>query len=175
MHSERTSVSLCHNWRKNASRPYRGIRRLGGHKRSTGFDHTHRNSQGLYSSLFIAAIINNCESRGIIAEVSAKKICGEEETWSDQSLPIFKENWNGIISQYRPFATAVQASDPRVDDAVERAYEAAMAVVEPYFRPNRTAAEPYSSVGISERRAIVRASYRLRNALGNAMEVLRLA
>jgi len=111
----------------------------------------------------------------LATEVSAKKICGEEETWSDQSLPIFKENWNGIISQYRPFATAVQASDPTVDDAVERAYEAAMAVVEPYFRPNRTAAEPYSSVGIPERRAIVRASYRLRNALGNAMEVLRLA
>jgi len=33
-------VSLYHNLRKNASRSYRVIRRLGGHIRSTGFDHT---------------------------------------------------------------------------------------------------------------------------------------
>ena len=112
---------------------------------------------------------------GLATEVSAKKICSEEEAWSDQSLLIFKENWNGIFSQFEPFTTAVNRSNPRTAAAVRLAYEAAMTVVAPYFRTDRTAAEPYSSVGIAGRREIVRASYRLRNALINAMEVLGLA
>ena len=112
---------------------------------------------------------------GLATEVSSKKICSEEEAWSDQSLLIFKENWNGIFSQFEPFTAAVNQLDNRAAPAVRRAYEAAIAVVEPYFVPDRTAATPYSSLGVPERREIVRASYRLRNTLLNAMEVLGLA
>ncbi len=43
----------------------------------------------------------------LATEVAAKKISSEEETWSDQSLLIFKENWNGIYSQYKPFIPVV--------------------------------------------------------------------
>lgn len=112
---------------------------------------------------------------GLANEVPSKKISSEEETFSDQSLLIFKHNWMGIYSQFEPFAREVGNRDERAAAEVEEAYEAARALVEPYFSSGSPAAEPYSSVGIVERRRMVQASYRLRDALAKASEVLELA
>ncbi len=114
---------------------------------------------------------------GMIAlanEVGAKKISSEEETWSDQSILIFRENWQGIYSQYRPFAVAIAKSNPRVNDLVESAYKSAMATIEPFVVPNQAITTPYSQVGMADRGKIVRATNRLRDALREARAVLRV-
>lgn len=41
---------------------------------------------------------------GVMAEVAAKKISSEEETFSDFSLMIFHNNWLGGYAQIAPFA-----------------------------------------------------------------------
>merc|ERR1711924_254013 len=40
---------------------------------------------------------------GLAGEIVKKKIASEEETWSGQSLLIFDSNWDGILSQAKPF------------------------------------------------------------------------
>ncbi len=114
---------------------------------------------------------------GMIAlanEVGAKKISSEEETWSDQSILIFRANWDGIYSQYRPFAPAIAKANPRINDMVESAYKSAMATIEPFVVPNQAITTPYSQVGMADRGKIVRASNRLRDALREARAVLRV-
>jgi iron uptake system component EfeO len=114
---------------------------------------------------------------GLIAlstEVAAKKISSEEETWSNQSLLIFRHNWRGIYSQYQPFAMVVKQRDAAAAEAVELAYNRAMAIVEPHFRPGNPAGTPYNQILTPERRAIGQASYQLRDALYRARDVLRL-
>jgi len=106
-------------------------------------------------------------------EVASKKISSEEETWSDQSLLIFFHNWRGIESQYTPFAAAVERSDEAAAVAAREAFATAMATLERY--PARDGVfPPYSSVPLAARGDIVRASYRLRDALARAAGVLRL-
>ena len=99
---------------------------------------------------------------GLAGEVAAKKICSEEEAWSDQSLLIFKNNYLGIFSQYLPFSSVVGGQEDR---AVKQAHRAALRVLEPYFTPGQTAAAPYSSLNNQERGRIVRVTYRYRRAL----------
>ena len=111
---------------------------------------------------------------GLATEVPAKKISSEEETYSDQSLVIFRYNWEGIYSQFKPFLGEVENRDTEAASGVTNAYEAAVATVEPFFSGS-VAAEPYSSVGISARGDIVRASQQFRDALIKASEVLGLA
>jgi iron uptake system component EfeO len=97
-------------------------------------------------------------------EIPAKKISSEEETWSDQSLLIFKHNWIGIYSQFKPFADTQgmnKASVKRVEDA----HHAAMATVMPHFTTGTSAATPYSRIPIKERRTMADASNRYRDAI----------
>lgn len=102
-------------------------------------------------------------------EIAAKKISSEEETYSDASLIIFRHNFRGIYSQFEPFAAEL---DDAAAGAVREAYEAAEGTLEPYFTGD--SASPYSQVGISTRRDLMRASYRLRGALLRAAERLGL-
>jgi len=101
-------------------------------------------------------------------EIPAKKISSEEETWSDQTLLIFRHNWVGIYSQYEPFAEAVERASPEVGVSVRKAYESAMATVEPHFRTGTAAGTPYSQIRTGERRAMADASLRLRDAIADA-------
>ncbi len=110
----------------------------------------------------------------LATEVAAKKTSSEEETWSDQSLLIFKENWKGIYSQFEAFTQEVAAKDSQASTAVKEAYEAAVAVVEPYFQSGQTAAKPYSFLNATQRGEITQASYRLRDTLVKAGEILQL-
>jgi len=104
-------------------------------------------------------------------EVAAKKISSEEETWSDQSLIIFKHNWIGVYSQFRPFR-AVLGESSRATKRVDEAHEQAMALVRPHFDGDGAAPTPYSRVGVAERRKIADASNRLRDALIEARGAL---
>ena len=97
-------------------------------------------------------------------EVAAKKVSSEEETWSDQSVLIFKHNWIGAQSQFAPFGAMHGADRPSVK-AVDVAFRAAQETVQPYFTTGVVAAAPYSSVPIKQRRAIADASNRYRDAI----------
>ena len=112
---------------------------------------------------------------GLATEVPAKKISSEEETWSDQSLLIFRENWKGIYSQLNPFLTRLQSIDPAVAADATFTYEAAMAVIEPYFIAGQVAAAPYSSLDAARRREIVTVAYRFRDAIIGVVESLEIA
>ncbi|NJK57999.1 MAG: EfeM/EfeO family lipoprotein [Pleurocapsa sp. SU_5_0] len=115
---------------------------------------------------------------GMIAlatEIPAKKISSEEETWSDQSLLIFQENWKGIYSQFEPFAAALESVDPAVFTEAKTAYEAAIATVAPYFTQGQVAAQPYSGLNATQRGKIVNAAYRFRDSLVNAQNKLGIA
>lgn len=112
--------------------------------------------------------------KGMLAlatEVPAKKISSEEETWSDQSLLIFKYNWIGIFSQYEPFARRLE---PAIAREVQTTYEACMDTVAPFFQAGQTGGAPYSSVSAAQRQKIVQASYQFRSALIKARESLGL-
>jgi len=114
---------------------------------------------------------------GMIAlanEVGAKKISSEEETWSDQSILIFRENWEGIYSQYRPFAPAVIRINPQLHAMVESAYKSAMATIAPFTIANQIPTTPYSQVGIADRAKIVKATNRLRDVLVEVRRALRV-
>ena len=111
---------------------------------------------------------------GLANEIPSKKVSSEEETYSDQSLLIFRHNWEGIYSQFKPFAGEVERRDARVVDEVEAAYGEARGFVEPYFSAGTVAAKPYSSVNMGERARIVKIGYRLRDALSKAAETLEL-
>ncbi len=107
----------------------------------------------------------------LATEVPAKKISGEEETWSDQSLLIFKHNWMGIHSQFEPYKSKLSAE---LVAEVESAYQQCLNTVKPFFNPGRIAAKPYSTLSTEQRRAIVTASYRYRDALAKAREALKI-
>lgn len=107
-------------------------------------------------------------------EIASKKISSEEETWSDQSMLIFKHNWIGIWSQYEPYAPVVVVNDPAVATEVESAYEQAMTLAEPAFAAGTVVGTPYSQIPVDTRGQIVAASYRLRNALLAARQTLGL-
>lgn len=108
----------------------------------------------------------------LATEVPAKKISSEEETWSGQSLLIYKHNWIGIYSQYKPFASLL---DKEIANRVDAAYQNCMKTIEPFFSENSVAATPYSQVSTEQRGEIVRASYQFRQALIEARDALGLS
>ena len=112
---------------------------------------------------------------GVATEVPAKKISSEEETWSDQSLLIFQENWKGIYSQIEPFMDAIAEADINTAEELKASYQAAMATVAPYFTEGQVAAQPYSSLNPSQRGEIVEVAYRFRDSIIDAKEKLNIA
>ncbi|MEM1047768.1 MAG: EfeM/EfeO family lipoprotein [Pseudomonadota bacterium] len=109
---------------------------------------------------------------GLAEEIGSKKISSEEETWSDQSMLIFRSNIIGIFSQYEPFAPQVAERDTNTDGTVREAYQAFRALLEPHEKGPGEALTPYSQVGIAERKAISDATYRFRDSLIAAADAL---
>ena len=105
-------------------------------------------------------------------EVAAKKVSSEEETWSDQSLVIFKHNWIGAYSQFKPFAPMVARSNEKRAADVQVAYEEAMELLKPHFKDGVVAGTPYSQISMKERRTMADASNRLRDSVAGAGGVL---
>ena len=113
---------------------------------------------------------------GMIAlatEVAAKKISSEEETWSDQSLLIFRHNWRGIARIFEPFSSAL-GSNSSSFAAYRTALTAGEELLAPYFKPGVVGASSYRAVGNDVRRQIGDTSNRLRDALVQARGDLRL-
>lgn len=111
----------------------------------------------------------------LATEVASKKISSEEETYSGQSLLIFKHNWGGIFRLFEPFSEEVEQRDEKSAIEVEEAYQGANALLAPYFSAGEAAAEPYGQVELAKRGEIVRASYHLSDTLSQAASVLGLA
>ena len=111
---------------------------------------------------------------GLAEEIGSKKVSSEEETWSDQTLLIFKYNIIGIYSQYQPFSESVAAGSAQTDAAVREAYEAFRAALEGYETGPGPAMTPYSRIRISERKVFSDATYRFRDALIAAAAQLNL-
>ena len=109
---------------------------------------------------------------GLAEEIGSRKVSSEEETWSDQSMLIFRSNIIGINSQYEPFAALVAKKSPDRDQAVKDSYKAFRAVLEPYEIGPGEALTPYSQVRIGERKAISDATYKYRDSLIAAAETL---
>lgn len=115
--------------------------------------------------------------KGMIAlanEIGAKKISGEEETWSDRSLLIFRYNLAGIHSQYEPFAPGLAAKKAALGEELAKAFAAAWATVDGLYGGELGGAA-YSRIGARERRAIVKTSVALRDGLIAASEELGVA
>lgn len=72
---------------------------------------------------------------GLAGEVAAKKISSEEETYSDQSILIYHNNFLGIENAVAPFIPAVRAANATVADALENAFTAANASITAYVKP----------------------------------------
>jgi iron uptake system component EfeO len=111
---------------------------------------------------------------GLAEEIGSRKISSEEETWSDQSMLIFRSNIIGIFSQYEPFSADVRQQSEQADARVQEAYQSFRKVLEPYETGPGAAMTPYSQVRIGERKLISDATYRLRDALIAAGEQLRV-
>ena len=104
-------------------------------------------------------------------EIPSKKISGEEETWSDQSILIFKHNWIGIQSQFEPYKSKL---DPALVAEVDQAYKNAMATIMEFTIPGKVITKPYSSVNAQQRGKIVAAAYAYRDALAKAKVALNI-
>lgn len=107
----------------------------------------------------------------LATEVPAKKISSEEETWSNQSLLIFKHNWIGIHSQILPYKSVLSQA---IVAEEESTYQACMKTVETFFKSGTVAATPYSQVSVSDRSAISKASYIYRDVLLKAKKELKI-
>ncbi|MEM6500560.1 MAG: EfeM/EfeO family lipoprotein [Cyanobacteria bacterium P01_C01_bin.89] len=107
----------------------------------------------------------------LVTEVPAKKISSEEETWSDQSILIFDNNWKGIYSQYKPFASRLPS---KVTNRVDAAYQACMASISKFKIPGQVGMTPYSQVSVADRGKISASAYEFRSAILEARDALGL-
>lgn len=110
---------------------------------------------------------------GLANEISSKKISSEEETWSDQSLLIFWNNWLGIQSQIKPYFGALSGKDEKLVSNIEAALTQCFGTVEEYH--DSGVFTPYSKVGMSKRSGMVAASNALRDSVTAAREALGVA
>jgi iron uptake system component EfeO len=69
---------------------------------------------------------------GLANEVASKKISSEEETYSDQSILIYYNNFEGIQQAVMPFMAALEAANATTASNLEKAFMAADASVAPY-------------------------------------------
>eukprot|EP00184_Porphyridium_aerugineum_P006990 CAMPEP_0184696316 /NCGR_PEP_ID=MMETSP0313-20130426/3658_1 /TAXON_ID=2792 /ORGANISM="Porphyridium aerugineum, Strain SAG 1380-2" /LENGTH=411 /DNA_ID=CAMNT_0027154925 /DNA_START=166 /DNA_END=1401 /DNA_ORIENTATION=- len=110
-------------------------------------------------------------------EVPAKKISSEEETWSDLSMMIFRENLKGIWGVISPFLDDMNSSI-RAD--VQSAYDELVKEFNeicPQYPFNTSSGQAclYSTISISDRRSLVSDYYSLANALLAAKSFLNIS
>lgn len=116
---------------------------------------------------------------GILAlayEVPAKKISSEEETFSDLSMMIFRNNFQGIWSQAKPFFELESVSKQLQTKANYR-YKVLQNVlneVDPDndFFTDSGNAKPYSSVTTKQRKKISDAAYRFADTLHEIRDLI---
>lgn len=106
-------------------------------------------------------------------EVSAKKISSEEETWSDLSILIFRENFKGIYNVFKPFALMLPKE---IIAAVDEQYDSISDLIRTIESGNDfdtgTNIVKYSTEPVFHRKAISDQFYALGRALMNAKSTL---
>ncbi|PXF48217.1 Efem/EfeO family lipoprotein [Gracilariopsis chorda] len=107
-------------------------------------------------------------------EVPAKKISSEEETWSDLSVMIFRENLKGIWTLLVPFLDRLPAHNmKRLKMAYRMARDTLELVVDRYNDwDTGLNFMPYSKVPVWERKRISDAFYEMAHALVEARETM---
>ncbi|MEM9443984.1 MAG: EfeM/EfeO family lipoprotein [Verrucomicrobiota bacterium] len=100
---------------------------------------------------------------GLSNEVACKKISSEEETWSDQSLLIFWNNWLGIQSQIKPYYGVLSQKDTKLQDNIESAFKKCFSSIEEFYKSGIFT--PYSKVSMSKRAEIVAGSNAVRDSI----------
>ena len=73
---------------------------------------------------------------GLSTEVGAKKISSEEETYSDQSILIFYNNFVGIREAAAPFIATLRSSNTSLANDATAALDAADETVAPFVSGN---------------------------------------
>lgn len=104
-------------------------------------------------------------------EVPAKKVASEEETWSDLSLMIFRNNYQGIWSQVSPFLSMVTPTKAAALRAAYNRVRRVLNLIDPKhpFNTLKGDARPYSSVRTWQRKMLIDATY----VFAQALEVVR--
>lgn len=98
---------------------------------------------------------------GLAHEITTKKITSEEETFSGQSLLIFRRNGTGIDSQFEPFISVLKVMNAEVAQEVTDSSKAAKEIVDPIFSGcGGAGAMPYCVVSNETCGEIVQASNR---------------
>lgn len=117
--------------------------------------------------------------KGMLAlayEVPSKKISSEEETWSDLSIMIFRENAKGIYSQVQPYLKKLPG--PLAKDVEEKFMDIKNMIVYDIDRDNAwdgTRFRLYSTVPVWQRKAINEKFYALARSLEEARKGLKQA
>merc|ERR1711924_424024 len=109
---------------------------------------------------------------GLAGEIVKKKIASEEETWSGQSLLIFDSNWDGILSQAKPFYEPAGKS-PKLKELgtkVEDAIKDAKKCIDKYRKVGTTTTyDDYSTMPVNGlvdgRECVVKQGYAVMQAL----------
>lgn len=112
---------------------------------------------------------------GLSTEVGAKKMSSEEETYSDLSILIFHNNYLGVESQYRPFASIVKDKDPKLAADMDAALSAWLAAIAPFAEEGENGSftyTPYSKVTVSQRRDIQAGAYQVAKLLQKSADAL---
>jgi iron uptake system EfeUOB component EfeO/EfeM len=104
---------------------------------------------------------------GLAQEIVAKKLSGEEETYSGLSLLILHENWLGISSLYAPFHDLVVERSPEAAAEVNLALDSAVMAAGAYRSGGSTWAS-FAVLDNYELLAITEASQRVVDALRTA-------
>ena len=81
---------------------------------------------------------------GLSGEVVKKKIASEEEAWSGQTILIFDNNWDGILSQAKPFFAGADGDVKSAGEAVESAVADAKACLSDYVSEGDGGAKVYA-------------------------------
>lgn len=96
-------------------------------------------------------------------EVPYKKVASEEETWSDLSLMIFRNNYQGVWSQISPFFKTGKVSEETMAKAKMEYMKMQMILneIDPdnAFDTLEGTARPYSNVSFPERARIIHTGY----------------
>lgn len=88
-----------------------------------------------YSRWFEGAI-------GLAGEVAAKKISSEEETYSDESILIYVNNFIGIEQTVLPFMSLIAAADQSAADMLGAAFVGVRASVAAFVGPGSRRLHP---------------------------------
>jgi iron uptake system component EfeO len=110
-------------------------------------------------------------ANGLLGEVSASKITGEEDRYSHTDLADFEANVLGSQAAFGLLAPAVRKRDPKLAATIDERFTAVLGALEPYRRGDGFVS--YDTVGEAERRALSRQVDALAEPLSQVAAVIQ--